>query len=115
MPGGFHRHHGLQHLAPAREVDPAAACRHNLKYNYWRTTPPGPTWKHNPDFDITDFDWRITEAPSFRQQFRDSFDAAEMFLWLSGRHDKFKVMGGQGWPMPGNRLERQYGIPEGIE
>ncbi len=92
-----------------------SGVRHNLKYNYWRTTTPGPSWKHNPDFDITDYDWRITEAPTFRQQFRDSFDAAEMFLWLSGRHDKFKVMGGQGWPMPGNRLERQYGIPEGIE
>ena len=40
-----------------------SGVRHNLKYNYWRMTSPGPSWKHNPDFDITDFDWRITEAP----------------------------------------------------
>ena len=25
-----------------------SGVRHNLKYNYWRTTPPGPTWKGWP-------------------------------------------------------------------
>lgn len=93
----------------------APAVRHNLKYNYWRITPPEPSWRSNPEFDITETDWRNEGVQSFRQQFRDVYDAAEMFLWLSGKHDKFEVMGGQGWPMPGNRIARQYGIPEGIE
>ena len=38
-----------------------------------------------------------------------------MFLWLSGNHHRYHTIGGQGWPMPGNNLARQYGIPEGIE
>ena len=95
----------------------AAAVRNNLKYNYWRRTAPEKTWTSHPDFDPEKIEWRDEdwEVPTFRQQFRDSYDAAEQFMWLSGKHDKFGTIGGQGWPVPGNNLERQYGIPDGIK
>ena len=37
-----------------------------------------------------------------------------MYLWLRGEHDKFRSVGGQGWPLPETRNDIPYGIPEGI-
>ncbi len=34
-----------------------------------------------------------------------------MFYWLCGKADEFNLMGGQGWPMPGHRLDKPFGFP----
>jgi hypothetical protein len=34
-----------------------------------------------------------------------------MYFWLSGRMDEFHLMGGQGWPVPGNFVGGAYGYP----
>ena len=46
------------------------------------------------------------QAP--RQQF---LAVARMFFWLCGRDD-YQALGGQGWPMPGNRNDVPYGLPK---
>jgi len=50
-------------------------------------------------------------GPTFRQQFRDCYDAARMFFWLCGKIDEFRLMGGQGWPIPAKFMDRPYGVP----
>ena len=76
-----------------------------LKYNYWRTAAPERDWIVKPDFDIATVDFSIgdfnsAERPSYRQQFRDCYDAAEMYAWLCGKHDEFELMGGRAGRCP---------------
>ena len=103
-----------------RSQSTAVGLRNNLKYNYWRTAPPRRDWIIEPDFDMATADYRIgdfmsLERPTYRQQFKDCFDSAEMFLWLCGKSDAFRLMGGQAWPMPSaNRVGRPYGVPAGL-
>ena len=52
-----------------------------------------------------------TDAPTFREQFRDCEDAARMFLWLCGQGDAVRTYGGQGWPIPANFDPSPYGVP----
>ncbi len=94
-----------------RSVSTAHGLRNMLKYNYWRTVPPQRDWMIEPNFDFATADYTL-DSPTFRQQFRDCTDSAEMFFWLCGKHDQFRFMGGQGWPTPGNFLEGPYGFPE---
>lgn len=96
-----------------RSVSTVSGLRNLLKYNYWRTVPPERDWVINPDFDVATADYRLG-GPTFRQQFQDCCDAAEMFFWLCGKADVFRLMGGTGWPMPANHdeaLDRPYGFP----
>lgn len=79
----------------------------------------GRDWIIEPDFDVAAADYSFggflsTEVPTFRQQFRDLFDSAEMLLWLRGESDKFRLKGGQGWPIAANEFGRPYGIPAGL-
>jgi hypothetical protein len=86
-----------------------------LKYNYWRTESPRRDWIREPDFDIATANYQL-EGPTFREQFRDCNDAAEMFFWLLGRSDSFELVGGQGWPLNshvGKYMESPYGVPAG--
>ena len=102
-----------------RLASTGSGIRNLLKYNYWRTASPERDWVTKPDFDIAeaDFstgDFKSLERPSYRQQFRDCYDAAEMYAWVCGKQDEFKLMGGQGWPMPSHRLHKWIGKPVGI-
>jgi hypothetical protein len=94
-----------------RSVSVAEGLRNLLKYNYWRTAMPQRDWIHEPDFDFATTDYSLRGAPTFRPQFHDGYDAARMFFWLCGRANEFKVMGGQGWPMPGKFRQTPYGFP----
>ena len=94
--------------------------RNNLKYAYWRTVEPTRDWVIEPSFDIgtADYaigDWASTKQPTFRQQFRDCVDSAEMYTWLCGESEKFKYLGGHAWPLPASTHifsdGRPYGIP----
>jgi hypothetical protein len=93
-----------------RSASTVPTLRNLLKYNYWRTTAPRRDWLPDPEFDPQTADYAL-HAPTFRQQFRDCCDAAEMFFWLCGKADAFRLMGGQAWPMPANYAGRPYGFP----
>ena len=103
-----------------RSASTGTGVRNNLKYNYWRTAPPKRDWITEPDFDLAMADFSVggdkdLERPTFREQFRDCYDAAGMYTWLSGKYDKFHLMGGQGWPLPPHRwLPEPYGVPAGL-
>ena len=91
--------------------------RNNFKYNYWRTVSPTRDWIEEPEFDYASADYTAGSFPlALRRPSRDSRDAAEMFFWLSGIHDKYEWMGGQGWPMDVNDgIEyKPYGVPKGL-
>ncbi len=97
-----------------RSVASGTGLRNLLKYNYWRTEAPHRDWIREPDFDIATANYKL-EDPTYREQFRDCNDAAEMFFWLQGRADSFALAGGQGWPLNenvGKYLDTPYGVPE---
>ena len=103
-----------------RSASTATGIRNNLKYNFWRTAAPQRDWTIEAGFDIATHDFTYSDFndvvhPTFRQQFRDTVDAAEMYCWLIGKHDKFRLMGGIGWPLPvANRLSEPFGVPAGL-
>lgn len=104
-------HYGIWHR---RSESSVPSLRNNLKYNYWRRSAPTRDWLMNPDFDLATADY-TSPQPTYRQQFRDAYDTAEMYFWLRGEHDKFQLIGGQGWPIPGRHSDVPYGVPEGIK
>ena len=89
--------------------------RNLLKYNYFRAAPPQRDWLIEPGFRFADADYGLHSGPTFRQQFRDCNDSAQMFLWLCGQADRFHVVGGQSWPVPAHRLDMPYGLPTGLD
>jgi len=94
-----------------RSASTGTGVRNNLKYNYWRTAPTQRDWIIEPGFDIALADFSL-DGPTFRDQFRDSRDAAGLYAWLCGMYDDFHLMGGQGWPLPPHRwLGEPYGVP----
>jgi len=98
-----------------RGVASGHGIRNLLKYNYWRTEAPKRDWVREPDFDVATANYKL-EGQTFREQFRDCNDAAEMFFWLLGRSDAFRLEGGQGWPLNrhvGKYLDSPYGVPLG--
>lgn len=105
-----------------RSESTVTGVRNNMKYNYWRTVPPQRDWVIEEDFDITKADFSIGrhwpqkgEHPTYRDQFQDCYDAAELYAWLCGKSDRFRLMGGQGWPLPPHRwLGGPYGVPEAL-
>ena len=79
--------------------------------------PPKRDWVRDPDFHLAMADFSIGDqrTPTFRDQFRDCYDAASMYAWLSGASDGLRLMGGQGWPLPPHRWRRgPYGVPSGL-
>jgi hypothetical protein len=93
-----------------RSGSTSTGLRNLLKYNYWRTTPPEKSWLSEPGFDPRTADFTM-EYPHMREQFQDCNDAAQMYFWLSGQSAEFYLMGGQGWPIPGNFVGGSYGYP----
>ena len=89
--------------------------RNLLKYNYWSNESPRRDWIIDPDFDLKKANYGL-DGPTLRQQLRDSYDDAEMYMWLRGDSDKFQLKGGQGWPAPPhpNMTRRRMGIPAGL-
>ena len=98
-----------------RSESHGSGVRNLLKYNYWRAESPRRDWIIDPDLDLKNIDYSL-DGQTFRNQFRDSFDAAEMYLWMRGESDKFQPTGGQGWPAPPHTemTRRRMGIPDGL-
>jgi hypothetical protein len=91
-----------------------SGIRNMLKYCYWRTVPPQRDWVLEPDFDFADgAHYSLAGTPTFREQFRDCRDTAELFFWLCGFGEKYAHKGGQGWPLPANFVDTPYGFPLG--
>ena len=94
-------------------ADTPGPDRHLLKYHCWRQSPPARDWIVEADFDPG----RLNEhflmgAPmSYRRNIQDCHDAAELYLWLCGRHGEFEPLGGPGWPTPTNSPLPQFGLP----
>ena len=103
-----------------RSVSRGSGIRNNLKYNYWRTTPPTRDWAVEPGFDLAMADFSLSQGrdsapPTFRDQFKDCYDAAGLYAWLCGTYDSFHLKGGQGWPLPPHRWRGgPYGVPSGL-
>ena len=102
-----------------RSASTAKGLRNLLKYCYWRTVPPQRDWILEPGFDLDagrySIDSHTTQPP--RQQFRDWYDAAEMFFWLCGKTSELHtLLGGEGWPMgyPPPRPDGQIYPPKGF-
>ena len=97
-----------------RAASTATGVRHNLKYCYFRTTPPKRDWITEADFDLATADYG-SGILTYRQQYRDVINNAEMFCWLCGKSEKFRFIGGQGWPLVNTYPDRPYGVPAGLE
>lgn len=95
-----------------------SGVRNNLKYNYFRTTAPRRDWIREEGFDFATADYGFGQPLTYRQQHRDTVDNAEMFCWLCGKADQFRVLGGQGWPVINSdnhpTVGRPYGVPAGL-
>ena len=104
-------HYCMWHRRSASSVQ---SLRNNLKYIYWRRSAPTRDWLIDPDFDVATADYRSPEPP-YRPMLKDAYDAAEMYFCLRGEHDKFHLIGGVGWPVPGTRDDLPYGVPQGIK
>lgn len=89
----------------------ATGMRHMLTATYHRTAPPTRDWIREPDFDFSRAGYGGPSS-QFVEQFRGDCKTAEMFLWLCGRHESYRNLGGQSWPLPGNRNQLPYGFPE---
>jgi len=90
----------------------ATGVRDMLKYNYFRQSAPVRDWIQEPGFDPKTADYSSPFGPTFREQFRESLDVAEMFAWLCGRHAEYSALGGQSWPLPTKYLnDERYGYP----
>ena len=113
-------HYGIWHR---RSKSTVSKTRNNVKYSYWRTSPPKRDWIITPDFDATTVDYSLHKQvipgisppdPTYRQKNWDQRDAAEMYFWLRGESDKFQWIGGGGsWPTQtsGTVVDSPYGSP----
>ncbi len=82
----------------SEKVDPAT--RNLLKWECWRTVPPTRDWVVDPDFDFHRQDYSYTneyfQGPT--RKWQSVQRTAELFYWLCGKADEFRVVGGSGWP-----------------
>ena len=85
--------------------------RNLFKYCYSRNSPPARDWVIDPTFDLSKVDF-TGPASAFGEQFFDCFLGARMFAWLCGKEYFYREVGGQGWPVPGNRTDVPYGFPQ---
>ena len=89
--------------------------RDMLKYSYWRTSTPQRDWVTEPDFDVAMADYGLDgSVPTFRRQFKECQDAAEMFYWMMGRAEEFSFKGGHCWPIqPAKKMfiDKSYWAP----
>ncbi len=100
-----------------RSASTAEGMRNMLKYCYWRMEPPRRDWIVEPDFDYAMAPYSFDGKPLHWSQFRDWYDAAEMFFWLCGDPGKMEeAVGAKRWPMgyPPPRMGEQIYPPKGF-
>ena len=68
-----------------------------LKHNYFRTQPPARDWLIEPEFDLQTAYYGGHNIARF---------VAQNLFWLWGIEDKYRIIGGQGWP---HSIENQIG------
>ena len=97
-----------------RGASSGTGTRNLLKYFYWRTEPPQRDWIVDAEFDFATADF-VSPAAHLAGQFRDAIKVSRMFLWLCGKGDLARNLGGQSWPLPGHRSDLPYGFPAGLQ
>ena len=100
-----------------RSKSTAQGMRNMLKYCYWRMEPPRRDWIVDPDFDFAMAPYALDGTLRHWSQFRDWYEAAEMFFWLCGDPGKMtEAVGGTGWPIghPPPRMGEQIYPPVGF-
>ena len=86
------------HIWHRRGAATGHGLRNMLKYCYWRTVAPKRDWVTDDQFDGARAQYTLGANPV--EQFRDWYDASEMFFWLCGQLDEYyELLGGKGWPM----------------
>ena len=62
-------------------------------------------WPYQTVIDAIRDGWRIVKSRSWRS-----------CCWLMGKSQEFRLMGGHGWPIPGDysKLDKPYGVPAGV-
>ena len=95
--------------------------RHLFKYNYYRNSPPRRDWVVEDGFDpahhTDDFNHLKAGGLLMRRNFLDSYDAAHMYMWLCGREEEFRYVGGNAWPAPRGNWPahfRNYAVPPSL-
>lgn len=97
-----------------RPSSTATCLRQALKYFYWRTAAPKRDWiRENIDFTRIDFSG---PAQGLTADFQECFRASQIYMYLCGKLDAYKFMGGQCWPLQSNRKDGPFwGYPKEIE
>ena len=94
----------------ALKTDPGT--RNLVRWSYWRSEPPRRDWIVDPEFDIGTADFAIDSEyfTTATRRWQSVPRVAEMFMWLCGKSDHFRWLGGNGWPYnhsPSSLLDRE--------
>ncbi len=76
------------------------STRNLLKWVCWRTEQPVRDWMEDPNFDFGGADYTYTSDYFYgpARMWQSVPRVAEMFYWLSGKAEEFRMVGGAGWP-----------------
>ena len=117
----FLAHYAIWHR---RSESWGSGVRNNLKFWYWRTSPPKRDWIKTPGFSLSTAEFEFsndftdTHTPTFRDQFDDCADSAKLYTWLCGKSEEVNMLGATAWPISYKthrwKLPKQYGAPEHI-
>ena len=75
-----------------RTVSTVKAVRNLSKYGYTRTVPPERDWIREPDFEPSRAKG-LPAGPNYHREYHRAInDAAEMFYWLCGKEEEYRVL-----------------------
>ncbi len=81
----------IYHMWHRKGASTATGIRDMLKYWYVRSVPPQRDWIVEQNFDIDNlYNMRSGHYPYGREAHRAFNDTAEIFLWLSGKHEDYR-------------------------
>jgi len=78
------------HIWHRRTSASGSGTRNLLKYWYMRQTPPKRDWRTDPNYDLKSTYHPPAVHTYGREGHRARNDAAEMFYWLSGKHEDYQ-------------------------
>ena len=103
-----------------RSASTGSGVRNNLKYNYFRTDDAGAGLDPRGGLRLRDRGLRVRRAshlsPAASGHHRQRGD---VLLAVRQVEEEFRVLGGQGWPVPNSDnhalIAPPYGVPEGLD
>ena len=89
--------YSIWHRQPPKK---SADVRNLLKWEAWRTMPPQRDWIREDDFNFATANFAYSNeyfsGPS--QGWQSVLRISELFMWLCGKSDQYRHMGGSSWP-----------------